>query len=110
MPTDETVLGFSNHWYAQAAASAMRLRLPSGKTIKRISAPAFLATKFEAFHTRGKADLIASHDFEDIVNVIEGRTAIVDEAGAGDTAPGLSSRPTRMPKSMRWSHRLGRVD
>lgn len=86
MPTDETVLGFSNLWYAEAAASAMRLRLPSGKAINLISAPAFLATKFEAFHSRGKADLIASHDFEDIVNVIEGRAAIVEEVGAGGTA------------------------
>ena len=86
MPTDETVLGFSNRWYGEAARSALRLSLTSGKEINLISAPAFLATKFEAFRTRGKADLIASHDFEDIVNVVEGRAAIVEEVGAGDTA------------------------
>jgi predicted nucleotidyltransferase len=85
MPTDESVLGFSNSWYPEAVASAMRLSLPSGKAINMISAPAFLATKFEAFHTRGKADLLQSHDFEDIINVVEGRLSIVEEVGAGGT-------------------------
>jgi predicted nucleotidyltransferase len=79
MPADEAVLGFSNQWYAEAAATATRLSLPSGATINLISAPAFLATKFEAFRTRGKADLLLSHDFEDIINVVEGRLSIVAE-------------------------------
>lgn len=86
MPTDESVLGFSNRWYAEAAATATRLALPSGTAIQLISAPAFLATKFEAFHSRGKADLLLSHDFEDIINVVEGRLSIVEEVGAGGTA------------------------
>lgn len=86
MPTDESVLGFSNRWYPEAVASATRLRLPSGTAINLISAPAFLATKFEAFRTRGKADLLMSHDFEDIVNVVEGRLSIVEEVDAGGTA------------------------
>jgi predicted nucleotidyltransferase len=86
MPTDETVLGFSNRWYAEAAATATRLTLPSGTAINLISAPAFLATKFEAFRTRGKADLLLSHDFEDIINVVEGRFSIVEEVDAGGAA------------------------
>ena len=86
MPTDETVLGFSNRWYPEAAASASRLNLPSGTTINLITAPAFLATKFDAFRTRGKADFLLSHDFEDIINVVEGRLSIVEEVGAGATA------------------------
>lgn len=86
MPTDESVLGFSNRWYPEAVASATRLRLPSGRVINLISAPAFLATKFEAFRTRGKAYLLMSHDFEDIINVVEGRLSIVEEVGAGGTA------------------------
>lgn len=86
MPTDEAVLGFSNRWYPEAVTSAARLSLPSGTAIMLISAPAFLATKFEAFRTRGKADLMGSHDFEDIINVVEGRLSIVEEVGAGGTA------------------------
>ncbi len=31
MPTDERILGFSNRWYAEAAASALRVALPSGQ-------------------------------------------------------------------------------
>lgn len=84
MPTDENVLGFSNRWYAEAAASATRLSLPSGAAINLISAPAFLATKFEAFRTRGRGDLLLSHDLEDILNVVEGRPAIVGEVRAGE--------------------------
>lgn len=79
MPTDESVLGFSNRWYAWAAASATRVELPGGARINLISAPAFIATKLEAFRTRGRGDLLVSHDFEDIINVVEGRPTIVDE-------------------------------
>lgn len=86
MPTDERILGFSNRWYAEAAASALRVALPSGREINLIAAPAFLATKFEAFQTRGGGDVLISHDFEDIVNVIEGRASIVDEVHAASPA------------------------
>lgn len=86
MPTDETVLGFSNRWYAEAAATATRLTLPSGTPINLISAPAFLATKFEAFRTRGRDDLLLSHDFEDIINVVEGRQSIIEEVSTGGLA------------------------
>lgn len=84
MPTEETVLGFSNRWYPQAVTSATRLSLPSGTVVNLISAPVFLATKFEAFRTRGKADLLLSHDFEDIINVVEGRVSIMEEVSAGE--------------------------
>lgn len=86
MPTEESVLGFSNRWYPHAADSAMRMTLPSGRSIRLISASAFLATKFEAFQTRGKSDLVFSHDFEDIINVVEGRAAIVAEVAASTPA------------------------
>lgn len=85
MPTDERVLGFANRWYPLAIASAVPMVLPSGQSILLISAPAFLATKFEAFSTRGGGDPLASHDFEDIINVIYGRPGIgreVAEAGS----------------------------
>ena len=87
MPTVESVLGFSNRWYPQAVASSMRVTLPSGTAINVISAAAFLATKFEAFRTRGGSDISMSHDLEDIINVIEGRLSIVDDVGAA--APDL---------------------
>lgn len=85
MPTDERVLGFSNRWYPAAVASATSIALPSGRRIKLISAPAFLATKFEAFNTRGRGDVLISHDLEDIVNVVDGRAVLVDEVAAAES-------------------------
>ena len=83
MPTNERILGFSNRWYGQAVKSSTRVMLPSGKAINLINAPSFLATKFEAFWTRGGGDPLMSHDLEDIVNVVEGRQKIEAElAGA----------------------------
>lgn len=79
MPTDEAVLGFSNRWYVEAATSANSVQLPSGRSINLISAPAFIGTKFEAFRTRGQGDMLVSHDFEDIINVLEGRRRVVEE-------------------------------
>lgn len=85
MPTDERVLGFANRWYPLAAATARRVTLPSGTQFNLIASPEFLATKFEAFLTRGESDLLASHDFEDIVNVVEGCATIEpDMAGANE--------------------------
>jgi predicted nucleotidyltransferase len=79
MPTDPNVLGFANRWYGLAMETAQRVSLPSGIAIRLISGPAFIATKFEAFADRGQGDLLASHDLEDIVNVIASRTRILDE-------------------------------
>ena len=43
------------------------------------SAPYFLATKLEAFKGRGNNDFYASHDLEDVISVIDGRSEIVKE-------------------------------
>ena len=79
MPTDTSVLGFANRWYPLAMQTAQLVTLPSGTTIRLITAPVFLATKFEAFADRGKGDFLGSHDLEDIVNVLDGRPELVDE-------------------------------
>lgn len=86
MPTDPRILGFSNRWYFHAIETATRLTLPSSRRIRSISATAFIATKFEAFNDRGKGDLLGSHDLEDILNVLEGRPALVAEIAAESTA------------------------
>lgn len=78
MPTDRKVLGFTNTWYEQAAQEASVYALPSGRRIRLITAPHFLATKLEAFASRGGGDYL-HHDMEDIVTVIDGRDSIVDE-------------------------------
>jgi hypothetical protein len=79
MPTDSKVLGFANRWYPLAVETAQDAKLPSGTMIKLITAPAFLATKFEAYSDRGGADMLASHDLEDIINVVDGRPGLLEE-------------------------------
>lgn len=79
MPTEPGILGFANLWYPLAVETARSVSLPSGATIRLIAAPAFLATKFEAYSDRGKGDLLASHDLEDIINVLDGRPGVLNE-------------------------------
>lgn len=79
MPTDQKILGFGNPWYKKALQHAVNHEIADGLIIKSISAPYFLATKFEAFKTRGNNDLWSSHDYEDIVSVVAGRVNLAEE-------------------------------
>jgi predicted nucleotidyltransferase len=79
MPLDEDILGFSNPWYPYAIESAMLLELEEALTIRSISGPAFVATKWQAYLGRGRGDPLTSPDLEDIVTVIAGRESLVDE-------------------------------
>ena len=85
MPTESSILGFSNRWYPLAVETAQSLTLPSGITIRLISAPAFMATKFVAFADRGNSDFLASHDLEDVINLIDGRPELIDEVAQSPT-------------------------
>jgi hypothetical protein len=79
MPLDEKILGFSNRWYRAAMeASTMHQLLPDLQ-IRVVTGPYFLATKIEAFKGRGQGDFVASHDLEDLIFVIDGRSTIVEE-------------------------------
>jgi hypothetical protein len=73
------VLGYTNIWYKSALNHAISFVLPSGQPIRVITAPYFLGTKMEAFHGRGQIDFLASHDLEDFVAVIDGRSTILKE-------------------------------
>lgn len=79
MPSGPGILGFHNRWYPLVVQSAVRVYMPDGKPIQLITAPLFLATKFEAFHGRGRNDFLASHDLEDLITVIDGRQELIDE-------------------------------
>lgn len=80
MPLDEKILGFSNHWYRAAMEAATAHRLSRDLEIRVVTAPYFLATKIDAFRGRGRGDFLASHDLEDLIFVIDGRAAIIEEA------------------------------
>ena len=79
MPTLESILGFSNRWYPLAIITAQPLALPSGVMIRLITAPAFLATKLEAFAGRGNGDYLFSHDLGDFFAIIDGRESVIEE-------------------------------
>jgi hypothetical protein len=53
--------------------------MPSGLTLRAITAPYFLGTKIEAFRGRGQRDYFASHDLEDFIAVIDGRPSLPQE-------------------------------
>lgn len=84
MPSEPGILGFHNRWYPLAVQTATRARLPNNIEIWLITAPIFVATKFEAFHGRGDNDYLASHDLEDIITVIDGRPELIDEIKRAD--------------------------
>lgn len=79
MPSLEQILGFANRWYPLALETARSTALPSGRMIRLISAPVFVATKLEAFDGRGQGDFLFSHDLGDLLAVVDGRTALLDE-------------------------------
>ena len=79
MPTDASILGFENRWQAEAFPHSTQVTLPSGRQIQAIPPPYLLATKLEAFRTRGKGDFYGSRDFGDLVSLIDGREELPDE-------------------------------
>lgn len=78
MPTDPSVLGFSNRWYPMIVEYARVYDLSDRLTIRIPTATLYIAAKWEAFLGRGGNDL-ASHDLEDAITVVAGRPEIVDE-------------------------------
>lgn len=79
MPIQPEVLGFSNRWYPFAVETAEPMDLGDGVTIRLVSAVAFVATKLEAFASRGGGDFLSSHDLEDVLNIVDGREELAAE-------------------------------
>jgi predicted nucleotidyltransferase len=86
MPDDPDILGFSNRWYKEGIYTAVRYMLPSGRVIRHLTPPLFLATKLDAYAGRGQNDPLGSHDLEDIINVVDGRPGLLDEVQAAEGA------------------------
>jgi len=64
MPTVPHVLGFGNMWFGPAATAAVSVELYPGRSIHIVTAPYFLATKFEAFYGRGEGNFLLSRDMD----------------------------------------------
>lgn len=83
MPSENSHIGISNSWY-KPGFSSLQTKQVENTTVQILSAPYFLATKLEAFHDRG-GDYRFSHDFEDVIYVIDNRTHIVEECLNADS-------------------------
>ena len=82
MPMDEKTLGFTNRWYPSAISNRQTSRLRGSRIVHHIDAPHFLATKLEAFKSRGGGDVLVSHDLEDVIRVVDGRAEVASELQA----------------------------
>ena len=80
MPSEDGPLGPANQWY-KLGFSDLRIVKANEENIQILAAPCYLATKFEAFNNRG-TDYRTSHDFEDIINIIDNRMNIVEEVSS----------------------------
>lgn len=71
MPTDSTVLGFSNRWYEEGIENKIAKILPDETEVFVFPPEYYLGAKFEAHNGRGGNDLRQSHDFEDIIYILD---------------------------------------
>jgi hypothetical protein len=80
MPASDSPVGPSNSWYIPGFDHLQQHEISDGLFINILPAPYFLATKFEAFNQRGGGqDYYGSHDYEDIIYILDNRIHIVDE-------------------------------
>lgn len=70
MPNDANILGFSNPWYVEGYRNRIIANLDLPQRIYIFPVLYFLASKIEALTARGGTDWRLSHDFEDIIYVL----------------------------------------
>ena len=85
MPTEESILRFSNRWYAAAIPGAIQVTLGEDTRIRLIDAVHFVATKLDAFASGERGDMASSKDIEDIVALADGRRALSEEFASAPT-------------------------
>ena len=84
MPTETDILGFSNKWYKTGFENRILYQLTEEITIYILPVEYYLATKFEALLGRGGKDLRFSHDFEDIIYIVQNNDNLVKTLQAAD--------------------------
>lgn len=70
MSSDISALDFTNIWYQEGIESSIEIMRKPIK-VNIFSAPYFIASKLEAFKSRGNSDYVASSDLEDIISILE---------------------------------------
>ena len=93
MPDRDSILGFTNRWYRPGFQHRAEVRVDD-MTIYILPPLYYVATKIEAVRNRGGEDLRFSHDFEDLVYVLNNRqdiTELFDNENDSDLTGYLSS-------------------
>ncbi|MDZ7878579.1 MAG: hypothetical protein U5L45_12950 [Saprospiraceae bacterium] len=89
MPTEESILQFTNRWYKKGFQKAQFYPLSDKKYIKILPASYFIAAKLEAFfspYRKYNLDVYASHDFEDIIYILDNCDNIVQLIATSDSS------------------------
>jgi len=86
MPDDEKILGFSNKWYHEGIEYKTAKTLPNGTKIFVFPPEFYVAAKFEAHKDRGGNDLRQSHDFEDIIYILDNCSDIMDSINTANAS------------------------
>jgi len=79
MPTDPSILGFSNPWYDVALERKMSVEVAGDLVVYVPEPPVFLASKLSAHADRGREDPTTSVDLEDVVALFSGRPELAEE-------------------------------
>jgi hypothetical protein len=77
IPFEETPLGPTNRWLKPGFKKAYPVQIGNTE-IKILPVSLFLATKWEAFKSRGN-DPRTSHDFEDMIYIIDNNLEVVQD-------------------------------
>lgn len=89
MPTQDIGMGSSNRWYHDGFQTSIWYAIKPDIHIRILSAAYFIATKFEAYFSRGQRDPYASKDMEDIVFLIEHSPNLRDSINYADSTLNL---------------------
>jgi predicted nucleotidyltransferase len=82
MPAEDSPIGVANRWYKPGFETLKKITV-HGQELNVLSLPYYIATKLEAFNDRGK-DYRYSHDFEDVIYVLDNSTTAVEVIRAAD--------------------------
>lgn len=78
MPTTGDLIGLNTKWFQEALETAEIVEY-AHERLRVVSPVGLLVTKFLTFSERGGGDYYASHDLEDFLTVVDGRSRIVEE-------------------------------
>lgn len=84
MPTDSAVLGFSNKWYEEGIENKITKTLSDQTEVFVFPPEYYLAAKFETHNGRGGKDLRQSHDFEDIIYILDNCLNIFEDINSSN--------------------------